>query len=101
MLANELHRRLTFRAEERVGWLAGPDRGGLGLAVRAGRDQRRSGLAGRGGRVRPPALQIALVIAVTAVIGLLRFIALRWIFRPTSARPPGRRPRDAGTRSVA
>ena len=38
----------------------------------------------------PPALQIALVIAVTTVIGVLRFVALRWIFRPTSARRPER-----------
>jgi hypothetical protein len=27
-------------------------------------------------------LQIALVATVTAVIGMLRFLALRWIFRP-------------------
>ena len=30
-----------------------------------------------------PMLQISLVAAVTAVIGLMRFIALRWIFRPS------------------
>jgi uncharacterized membrane protein YheB (UPF0754 family) len=29
-------------------------------------------------------LQIALVATVTAVIGMMRFIALRWIFRPHS-----------------
>jgi hypothetical protein len=28
-------------------------------------------------------LQITLVAAVTAAIGLMRFVALRWIFRPT------------------
>jgi hypothetical protein len=32
----------------------------------------------------PLALQIALVATVTAVIGLLRFLALRWIFRPAT-----------------
>jgi hypothetical protein len=33
-----------------------------------------------------PFVQIALVAAVTALIGLMRFVALRWIFRPTTAR---------------
>jgi hypothetical protein len=32
-----------------------------------------------------PALQISLVVAVTGLIGLIRFAALRWIFRPTEA----------------
>jgi hypothetical protein len=35
----------------------------------------------------PPALEIALVVAVTTVIGGIRFVALRWIFRPTTTRP--------------
>jgi hypothetical protein len=30
----------------------------------------------------PMWLQIALVATVTAVIGMMRFVALRWIFRP-------------------
>jgi len=30
-----------------------------------------------------PGLQIALVTAVTGTVGLVRFVALRWIFRPT------------------
>ena len=33
-----------------------------------------------------PAVQITLVVAVSALIGLIRFIALRWIFRPTVPR---------------
>jgi hypothetical protein len=32
-----------------------------------------------------PMVQIGLVAAVTAVIGLMRFVALRWIFRPSLA----------------
>jgi hypothetical protein len=32
-----------------------------------------------------PVLQISLVMAVTGLIGLIRFTALRWIFRPTGA----------------
>jgi hypothetical protein len=31
----------------------------------------------------PAALQIAVVMAVTGAIGAVRFVALRWIFRPT------------------
>jgi hypothetical protein len=34
-----------------------------------------------------PFWQITLVAAVTAFIGLLRFLALRWIFRPTVLTP--------------
>jgi hypothetical protein len=33
----------------------------------------------------PVVVQISLVAAVTATIGLMRFIALRWIFRPAGA----------------
>ena len=33
-----------------------------------------------------PFVQIALVAAVTAFIGMVRFVALRWIFRPTVPR---------------
>jgi putative flippase GtrA len=83
VLANELHRRLTFRAEDRVNW--------LGAQVEAG------GVAAFGLLVTtaalawvhssadsvPAGLQITLVTAVTAAIGLVRFVALRWIFRPT------------------
>jgi hypothetical protein len=35
-----------------------------------------------------PALQISLVASVTGLIGLIRFIALRWIFRPTGVPSP-------------
>ena len=90
MLANELHRRLTFHAEERVGWGTAQLEAGLVSLFGLVATSTASGLARRGGRVRSPALQIALVIAVTTVIGVLRFVALRWIFRPTSARPPER-----------
>ncbi|QYB02763.1 GtrA family protein [Rhodococcus sp. USK10] len=81
MLANELHRRLTFRAADRVRWFVAQWEGGtlalIGLGVSSlalallhtlfpGAD----GLA-----------QVALVIAVSAVVGGLRFLALRgWVF---------------------
>jgi len=81
MLANELHRRRTFRAADRVPWFAAQWEGGalalLGLLA--------SSLAlallhfffpGATGLV-----SIALVIGVSAVVGGLRFVALRgWVF---------------------
>ena len=86
ILANELHRRLTFHAEERVSWLSAQlEAGGVSLlgllatsAVLGWLD------ATIGSR---PVLQIALVASVTAAIGLMRFVALRWIFRPAVPQP--------------
>jgi len=81
ILANELHRRLTFRAEERVGFLTAQIEAGsvslFGLVATS------SALGWLDATVSsaPPVLQISLVAAVTAVIGIMRFIALRWIFR--------------------
>ncbi|MCA0145877.1 GtrA family protein [Blastococcus sp. LR1] len=82
VLANELHRRLTFHADERVHWFTAQwEAGGvtvLGLLATSSAlgwldavtDGTNTGL------------QIAVVAAVTAFIGLMRFLALRWIFRP-------------------
>jgi putative flippase GtrA len=83
VLANEMHRRLTFRADERVGWLTAQiEAGGVSLF---GLVATSVALAWLDATVStaPPVLQISLVVAVTAFIGLIRFIALRWIFRPT------------------
>ena len=85
ILANELHRRLTFRAEERVGFLTAQIEAGgvsfIGLAATS------TALGWLDATVTSahPVLQISLVATVTAVIGLMRFIALRWIFRPLVA----------------
>jgi putative flippase GtrA len=86
MLANELHRRLTFHAEERVSWgTAQLEAGGVSLFGLAATSTALGWLDSAAGAAHP-LLQITLVAAVTAVIGLMRFIALRWIFRPTPAR---------------
>jgi putative flippase GtrA len=87
VLANEMHRRLTFRAEDRVSWLTAQiEAGGVSLF----------GLVATSLALRwldsatdsaPVFLQIRLVAAVTGLIGLIRFVALRWIFRPTEAVP--------------
>ena len=82
VLANELHRRLTFRADERVHWFTAQwEAGGvtiLGLLAT-------SSALGWLDAVTDGTntwLQIATVAVVTAFVGLMRFLALRWIFRP-------------------
>ena len=85
ILANEMHRRLTFHAEDRVGWLSAQlEAGGVSLLGLLATSTALGWLdATVGSR---PALQIALVVTVTAGIGLMRFVALRWIFRPAAPR---------------
>ncbi len=87
MLANELHRRLTFHAEERVSFgTAQVEAGGVSLFGLAATSTALGWLEASVGSAHP-LLQIGLVAAVTALIGLIRFVALRWIFRPTASRP--------------
>lgn len=83
ILANELHRRLTFHAAERVGWFTAQWEGGglalLGLGIST------AALATLG--VLEPDLaepaQAAAVLAISAAVGGLRFLALRGlVFRP-------------------
>jgi putative flippase GtrA len=82
VLANEMHRRLTFRAEDRVSWFAAQwEAGGvtvIGLLLT-------SASLGVLNSLVPDAsvvTQVTLVVAVTGLVGLMRFIALRWLFRP-------------------
>ena len=87
VLANELHRRLTFHADRRVSWLTAQIEAGgvsfLGLVATSAALGWLDAAAGGA----PLFVQVALVAAVTGVIGLLRFLALRWIFRPTMLSP--------------
>jgi putative flippase GtrA len=84
VLANELHRRLTFRADERVGfWTAQVEAGGVSLFGLLATSIALAWLNSSVDSV-PDYVQIALVAAVTGAIGLMRFAALRWIFRPTA-----------------
>jgi putative flippase GtrA len=82
VLANELHRRLTFRADERVHWFTAQwEAGGvtvLGLLATS----TALGWLDAVTDATHPGLQIATVVSVTGLVGLLRFLALRWIFRP-------------------
>jgi putative flippase GtrA len=87
VLANDMHRRLTFHAGERVSWLtAQVEAGGVSLVGLLATSSALGWLDAATGSAHP-LLQISLVAAVTACIGLMRFVALRWIFRPTV---PGR-----------
>ena len=80
MLANELHRRLTFHAGRRVGWLAAQLEGG-GLAA-AGLLATGTALAVLDGRLGSAWwAELLLIAGVTGAVGLVRFLALRfWVF---------------------
>jgi putative flippase GtrA len=80
MLANELHRRLTFHAGDRVGWLTAQLEGGA-LAV-AGLLATSTSLTVFGRVVGDRWwAQLLLIAGVTAAVGLIRFVALRlWVF---------------------
>jgi putative flippase GtrA len=88
VLANELHRRLTFRAEDRVSWLSAQvEAGGVAVVGLLATTAALSWVHSSADSV-PAALQIGLVAAVTGTIGLVRFVTLRWIFRPTGLPAP-------------
>ncbi|MGY2026210.1 GtrA family protein [Nocardia gipuzkoensis] len=77
VIANELHRQLTFHAAERVGWFTAQWEGG-GLAL-VGLGITTAALAALG--LWAPGLgdaaQAAAILAITAAVGGMRFLALR------------------------
>jgi putative flippase GtrA len=80
ILANEMHRRLTFRAEDRVHWLtAQVEAGGVSVVGLLATSAALGWLNETAGSASI-LLQITLVAVVTASIGLGRFLALRWLF---------------------
>ncbi len=96
-LANELHRRLTFHAGGRVSWMRAQWEGG-GLAA-AGMVATAVALAwfesvADGGA----GAQLVVVVVVTGVVGLVRFVVLRRVFATgdleaaAPSRGSGRRP---------
>lgn len=85
-LANELHRRLTFHAGGRVSWWAAQwEAGGIALLGIVATSLALAWLdvvldaSGVGAH-------LLLVAAVTAAIGVGRFVALRWLFAPRAGR---------------
>jgi putative flippase GtrA len=84
-LANELHRRRTFRAGERISWFTAQwEGGGLALAGMAATSGALALLAATSSSAAL-AVQAALVVVVTTAVGVARFVALRWAFRPRVA----------------
>ena len=78
-LANEMHRRLTFRAGARTGWAAAQWAGG-GLAL--------TGLLASSTTLAllddwttsaGPLASVLVVCGVTGAVGLVRFVGLRWV----------------------
>ena len=81
LLANEMHRRLTFHAEDRVGWFTAQVEASTVAALGLLATSATLGWINTTAAEDEVWLQITAVVTVTAIIGLLRFIALRWIFR--------------------
>lgn len=81
LLANEMHRRLTFHAEDRVHWFTAQWEASTVAAIGLVATSVTLGWINTTAADAPVWLQITAVVTVTAIIGLLRFIALRWIFR--------------------
>ena len=85
VLANELHRRHTFHAADRVGWFQTQwEAGGLALI---GLGLSTAALAAVHLLVPAAAtyVQVLAVIAVSGLVGAARFLALRgWVFRSPS-----------------
>ncbi|WP_040338676.1 GtrA family protein [Candidatus Blastococcus massiliensis] len=81
VLANEMHRRLTFHAEDRVGWFTAQWEAGGVTVIGLVATSVTLGWLDTTAAGEHVELQITSVVVVTAIIGLLRFVALRWIFR--------------------
>ncbi len=81
VLANEMHRRLTFHAEDRVGWFTAQWEASTVAALGLVATSATLGWVDTTAAEGNVGLQITAVVTVTALIGLMRFIALRWIFR--------------------
>jgi putative flippase GtrA len=84
-LANEMHRRLTFRAEGRVSWFTAQwEGGGLTLVGMAATSLALAATDALFGDVTV-AWELIVVGLVTGAIGLVRFLALRWLFAPRTS----------------
>src|SRR4051794_7068540 len=87
-LANEMHRRLTFHAGERVSWFTAQWEGGglalLGMAATALTLGWFDAVTVDAGSIA----RLAVLATVTEAIGLVRFVALRWAFGPRGADRP-------------
>ncbi|MGY1835277.1 GtrA family protein [Blastococcus sp. SYSU DS0510] len=86
-VANELHRRLTFRATDRAGWATAQwAGGGLALAGLAATSLALAALDSWTASAGPLGA-VAVVWTVTAVVGVARFVGLRWAVGGAVGRP--------------
>jgi putative flippase GtrA len=88
MVANEWHRRLTFRADERVHWLTAQWEAGSVSLIGLVSTTVALGWLATTSAAANVVVELALVGAVFATIGLLRFLALRWLFTDRVAAEP-------------
>ena len=88
MLANELHRRLTFRADGRVSWFAAQWEGGTVALVGIVATALALGWLDAAAGADDAWERLVLVGVVTGAIGLVRFVALRWVFAPRARSNP-------------
>ena len=79
-LANELHRRLTFRAGGRVTWVRAQWEGGGLALVGLGATTGALGWVDAVAPTAGAAAHLVVVAVVTGLVGLGRFVALRWLF---------------------
>lgn len=80
VLANELHRRLTFRARAAVSWRTAQWQGGLTLALGLAASSSalvwlEAATVGAG-----PVVAMLVAAGVNGLVGLVRFVTLRWLF---------------------
>lgn len=81
VVANEMHRRLTFHASSRIGWLAAQLESGTLAALALGVSTVTVAAANRVVPDAPWPFEVGLVLAVTGVLGIVKFFALRgWVF---------------------
>jgi putative flippase GtrA len=87
-LANELHRRLTFRAGGRVGWATAQWAGGGLAAVGLVASSLTLAAIDAWTVSAAPLVSIVAVLAVSGAVGLARFAGLRWVLvvRPGPSR---------------
>jgi putative flippase GtrA len=85
VLANEMHRRLTFRAGERVHWFTAQIEAGGVTVIGLLLSSTALGVLDSFAPDASVVAQVSLVVTVTGLVGLMRFVALRWLFRPRAA----------------
>ncbi len=95
-LAIELHRRLTFRAGDRVGWATAQWAGGGLAAVGLVTSSLTLAALESWTTSSGPLASVLAVCAVSGAVGLVRFAGLRWVLtvRPATV-PTARLPRTA------